>query len=231
MASRRREIETTFGGYPETFVETDRHGTEWLVVVIRYLHPWAARCADELGKLCGLALAGGVLYWLYKQNITVWWLWIVLPLVPVSLNRQWGLLLRHLLRFRATVRLSGDGILVGRETLDRHQVRGFELLDDFDRMHEERRTAQHLNRLAQQPKAKPLKPRPLYHGERTKQIVCVLSGRMVRICTVFGQQDFLAIRKRLNGINDALNGELGAGIGTPMSASADTPDGRGGVPL
>ncbi|PQO22441.1 hypothetical protein C2I36_12925 [Rhodobacteraceae bacterium WD3A24] len=97
-------------------------------------------------------------------------------------------------------------------------------------MHAERRKAQHLNMIAQRSKAMPAKPRPLYHGERTRQVACRMDGELVPICTVFGQQEFMAICVRLNAINDALNAELGAGLGRPLDPSADSPQGRGGIP-
>lgn len=228
MASGTHDIQAPFSGYPRTAKRTDWRGRTWYEVEIGYLHPLGARIADSLGALFAGSLTLAALYALSTRHIDLWWAWAVALLAPSALTELWRKLFRLALRSRAHVALSRDLIRIRGKSFDRHHVRGF-LTRQHPHRFTEHRQATHRQRLAQRSRSVAM-PRPLYYGEDTAIVTCITAGTVLKICTVFGLKDAGDILIRLNGINDALNGELGAGTGLPINPKADSPSGRGGIP-
>lgn len=228
MAFTGDNLRNPFSGYPRTRIRRDARGRKWYVVDIRYLSPLGARIGDGLGKALSVALFFGALYGLAKYDITAWWLWLPALIAPLALKDLWRCFFRQMLRAHRRVALSAGLIRISGKTFDRNRVRGF-----IPRPHPwaitEQRRHTHEQRKAQRAKNPP-EPAPLYYGEETMLITCVFAGGSRDICAVFGLKERSAILLRLNGINDALNAESGAGTGHPIEPAADTPAGRGGIP-
>lgn len=228
MAFLTSKPQSSFSGYPETRLRKDWRGREWYVVDIRYLSPFGAKAGDNLGNLAAFGLFCGAIAALSDNNVTLWWTWLASLIAPFALIDLWRAMFRKLLRRHQRVALSRELIRIRGKAYDRHKVLGFSA-DHHNQFLEEQERITHRRQLAQRSKGKPSRIR-LYYGEETRVLFCEFADNRVEICTIFGLKDRQAIHARLNRINDALNGELGAGIGAPISTTADSPKGRGGIP-
>ncbi|MCC7428670.1 MAG: hypothetical protein IT557_17395 [Alphaproteobacteria bacterium] len=217
-----------FGNYPRTIRKTDRKGRVRYIVDIKYLHPFGAKCGDLLGQAFAAALLFGGGYLLIRHNVAEWWMWGAVLVPPFALLRLWQHLFRKLLRIRTRVIICRDFVRFGKRRLPRDTVEGFAEFG-HDYANEEQRRATYRQQQAQRSGRAALPPR-LYYGPDTRLIGCKVPGAAYTVCTIYGLRDANNIRIRLNGINDALNAERGAGLGRPIDASADTPAGRGGIP-
>ena len=225
MAFFTNGVRPPFDGYPQTRLRKDWRGREWYVVDIRYLSPLGAKAADNLGVLFGIGLLCAAIFHLSEDKTASGWAWAAALILPFALAGLWQHMFRWVLRSHARVSLSKDLIRIGGKTYDRHLVRGFAF------RHHPYAATEHRLVTHRQQRMRSARPLPLYYGQETGIVACVLTGGAHNICTVFGPKQHNEILIRLNGINDALNGDLGVGIGAPISAGADTPAGRGGIPL
>lgn len=228
MLFTREKKPQAFTGYPKTRLRRDWRGREWHVVNIRHLTPFWARVGDHLGTVSAPALALGALYTIGQQDQAEWWVWAAGLIAPFALVDVWRMAFRRLLRRTTRVKLNRDDIKIGRRSIPRHLVTGFTAEAHPQKLHEQEENA-HKMRVSQRRKGKPERIRS-YFGDDTCVIVCGAGPRTTDVCTVVGLADRRAILARLNGVNDALNGDLGVGIGIAITTAADTAPGRGGIP-
>ncbi|MGD9537136.1 MAG: hypothetical protein AB7P52_05205 [Alphaproteobacteria bacterium] len=228
MSFLKPKVEQPLKGGFRVYTRTDWRGRTWQVAKFSSLHPFAARCADTLGKASSAGLCIGGLYLLAVSHVKERLVWVAafLPLCLVGICQK---LFRRLFRARRAVWFNDDFVRIRGKRYNRHQLRGFAAREDDPKAHDEQRLAAHRQQQARR-RPNPSPPPPLYYGPETRTIVGVFDVGMVKVRKVYGLANVNDILVLLNGINDAHNARLGAGIGRPVDPAADNPPGRGGIP-